>query len=72
MTVSELLETLKSLVDEGYGDSILIKSSDSEGNTYSTVECLSSSWTCSENDYAPVEENEWAEWDELENAIYIW
>jgi|688.fasta_scaffold83985_2 hypothetical protein len=77
MTLNELLEQCKELVDAGFGDSVVIKASDGEGNDFISVGSIQNDRATggpyrfeviSEEDEEDYEEYE----EELISVICVW
>jgi hypothetical protein len=75
MTLRELLEQAQNLVDEGFGDHTVIKSTDDEGNSFIPVGSIQQDRASGGPYYFDVKaEEDYDEYgeDELKGVITIW
>ena len=76
MTLNELLEQVQDLVDAGFGDNVVIKASDGEGNAFISVGSIQNDrFTVGTYRFESVSEDEEEEYDQedyLINVICVW
>jgi hypothetical protein len=82
MTLNELLEQVQDLIDAGFGDSLVIKASDGEGNNFISVGSIQNDRATGgpyrfevmpkEDDEDYDEEEEYDQEDYLINVICVW
>lgn len=84
MTLRELLTQCQDLVDAGFGDSLVIKASDGEGNNFISVGSIQNDRATGgpyrfevmpkedDEDYDEDEEEEYDQEDYLINVICVW
>jgi hypothetical protein len=76
MTLTELLTQCQDLVDAGFGDNVVIKASDGEGNTFISVGSIKNDRvTGGPYRFESVSEDEEEEYDQedyLINVICVW
>jgi hypothetical protein len=82
MTLNELLEQVQDLIDAGFGDNVVIKASDGEGNNFISVGSIQNDRATGgpyrfevmpkEDDEDYDEEEEYDQEDYLINVICVW
>ena len=73
MTLRELHDKLTKLIDEGYGECPIIKSSDDEGNSFDEVSSIEPSKAKSYGrEIELVHPDDEDEYDDLKNVVCIW